>query len=119
MGIEYETGHLWPVFEGPNGATFTAGMRAKILQLAPSNRYGTLVSMLSLVLGQAMYKVGQSVADLGDTDKSQEWVWAVRKIQDREGAGKPKAISVGCKESSESNLGANVVCPDRPEGVRK
>ena len=59
-----------PVFEGPDWATFTAGMKAKILQSTPMNWYGMLVFMLSPVVEQDIYDVGQSVADLRETDKS-------------------------------------------------
>lgn len=56
--------------------------------------------MLSPVMEQDICDVGQSIADLGETDKSQEWVWAMEKSQEREGAGKSqKAILVGYKVS--------------------
>ena len=42
------------------------------------------MSILSLLVGQDIYDIEQSIADLGETDKSQEWVQAVGKTQDRE-----------------------------------
>ena len=42
-----------------------------------------------------------STADLGETDKSREWVQAVGKSQDREEAGKTRKLSQGCKGPSE------------------
>lgn len=57
-----------PVFEGPDQATVTAGIKAKTLQPTPSTACGTLVAMLSLFLGQAIYDVGQSTGDLGETE---------------------------------------------------
>ena len=47
-----------PVFEDPNGATLTARMKYKILQLAPSTWYGTLISTLNPVIRQDIYDVG-------------------------------------------------------------
>lgn len=38
----------------------------------PSSCCGTLTSVLSTVMGQDVYDVGQSIADLGESDKSQE-----------------------------------------------
>lgn len=66
-------------------------MKTKILQLAHSTSYGILVAMLSPVMGQDIYDVGQSIAYLGETDKSQEWVQAVGKIRDTEEAWKAKS----------------------------
>lgn len=54
-----------PVFEGPNQATFTAGMKANILQPAATTWYGTLISTLNPVMGQNIYDVGQSIAEAG------------------------------------------------------
>lgn len=47
-----------PVFEGPDKFIFTAGMKAKILQSAPSTWYRTLISILSPVMGQDTYDIG-------------------------------------------------------------
>ena len=52
-------------------------MKAKILQTTPSTWYGTLISVLRSAMGQDIYDIGLSVADLGETDKSQEEVWSV------------------------------------------
>ena len=68
-----------PVFEGPDQATFTAGMKVKRLQSTPSTWYGKLISTLSPVVRQDIYDVGQSIADLRETDKSWEWEWATGK----------------------------------------
>lgn len=43
-------------------------------------------------MGQDIYVVGQSIAELGETEKSWERVWAVGKTQDREGAQKAKKL---------------------------
>lgn len=72
-----------PFFEDPDGAIFTAETRAKILQPTPSTCYGMLISMLSSVVGQDICDVGQSIADLGETDGSQERIWAVGKAPNR------------------------------------
>ena len=42
--------------------------------------------MLSLLVGQDIYDIGLSIADKGETDKSQKWVQAGGKTQGREGA---------------------------------
>ena len=44
-----------PVFEGPDWATFTIGMKAKLLQSTVSSWYGMLISMLSSVVEQDIY----------------------------------------------------------------
>lgn len=49
--------------------------------------------MLSPVVGQDIYDVGQSIADLGETDKFQKLVPAVRKILDKEETKKAKSLS--------------------------
>ena len=41
--------------------------------------------MLNPTIGQDIYDIGQPIADLGETDKSQEQVWAMGKTQDKEG----------------------------------
>lgn len=46
-----------PVFEGRDRATFTIGMKAKMLQSSHSTCYATLLSMLSPVMGQDVYGV--------------------------------------------------------------
>lgn len=53
-------------------AMFTVEMKAKILQCIPSTWYGMLIFTLTLVLGQDIYNLEQSIADLGETDKFQE-----------------------------------------------
>lgn len=68
-----------PVFEGCDQATFTAGMKAKMPQPAPSTWYGKLISMLSPGVGQDPHEVRQSIAELVETDRSQELVQAVEK----------------------------------------
>lgn len=40
---------------------------------------------MNSVVEQDVYDVEQSTADLGETVKSQEWVWTVGKTRDREG----------------------------------
>lgn len=51
---------------------FTVEMKAEILQCIPSTWYGMLIFTLTLVLGQDIYNLEQSIADLGETDKFQE-----------------------------------------------
>ena len=63
--VGIRTGHLHLVFEGPNQAIFTAEIKVKILQSTPSTWYGALTSMLSPVMGQDIYDVGQSIAVWG------------------------------------------------------
>lgn len=59
----------------------------QLLQSIPSTWYWTLISIMSLLVGQDSLDVGQSIADLGETGKSQEQVQAVGKTRDREGHG--------------------------------
>ena len=47
--------------------------------------------MLNLIMEEDIYDVEQSISDLGETDKYQEWVWAVGKTQERKGALKTKS----------------------------
>ena len=74
-----------PVFEDPDWATFTAGMKAKILQFSSAPGMGPDIHA-GLAIGQDVYDVRQSIADLGETDKSWEQLWTVGKTQNREGA---------------------------------
>lgn len=81
-------------------------MNTRILQSTPAPAGGWGVgggrwlSLLSPVMEQDIYDVGKPVVDLKKTDNSQEWVWAVEKTWDREGARKcKKAIPVGSKVS--------------------
>ena len=58
--------------------------------------------MLSSVVTHDIYDVGPPIADLGETDKSQEWVQAGGKTRDGEAAQKAKgAILMGSKGSGE------------------
>lgn len=84
------------IVKGPKCATFAAGMKDKIFQFTPSTWYGKLISILSPVVGQDIYDVGKSIADLGKTDKSWGWVQAVGKAQDREGAEKAERLPLKC-----------------------
>lgn len=52
------------LFECPDHSTFTTGMKTKIFQSIPSTWYETLISMVSLVMGQEIYDV-----ELGETDR--------------------------------------------------
>lgn len=45
------------------GPHATAGVKAKIVQSIPSTWCGTLISMLSPVMGQDIYDVGKPTAD--------------------------------------------------------
>lgn len=76
-----------PVFKGPDGATFTVGMKTKI---ASSTWYGELISMPSPVMGQDIYAVGQVIADLGELAKSWEWARATGKLERERELEKPK-----------------------------
>ncbi|XP_034509887.1 uncharacterized protein LOC109490178 isoform X5 [Ailuropoda melanoleuca] len=58
-------------------------MEANTLQSEPRTWYGMLISMLSPVTGQNIYDVGQSVAHLGDTDKSQESTSCGKNLRQR------------------------------------
>lgn len=46
--------------------------------------------MLSPVMGQDIYTTGQSIADLGEIDKSWEWAQAMRKPETERKLEKPK-----------------------------
>ena len=60
------------------------------------------LAMLSSVVTHDIYDVGPPIADLGETDKSQEWVQAGGKTRDGEAAQKAKgAILMGSKGSGE------------------
>lgn len=68
-----------------------------LVQFIPSSWHGKLVSLLSILLTctsfGTRYYAGQSITDLGETDKSWECVWAVGKVQDRQTAQKAKRLS--------------------------
>lgn len=55
--------------------------------------------MPSIGMGQVISDVGQSIADLEETDKSQRQVWAVGKTQNRGGTQKAKGFPIGCKNN--------------------
>lgn len=59
-----------PVFEGPDGAIFIAGMRAESLQFPLSTWYGMLICMMKPLVGPDVYDVRRSIANLGLTGKS-------------------------------------------------
>ena len=66
--------------------------------------------MLSLVVTHDIYDVGQPIADLGESDKSQEWGQAGGETRDGEVAQRAKrAILMGSKGSGENDLEAHVV----------
>ena len=66
--------------------------------------------MLSPVVTHDIYDVGQPIADIGESDKSQELVQAGGETRDREAAQKVKgAILMGSKGSGENDLEAHVV----------
>ena len=79
-----------PIFEGPDQATFTSGIKAKILQSTLSTWYGNLISVLNPALEQDVYDVGQFTADPGERDKSRELVETAGKTCNREEAQKTK-----------------------------
>ena len=82
-----------PAFEGPDLATFTAGMKAKIIQSTRSTWYETLISLLSPVVRQDIYDIRKSIDDLKETDKSQEQLRAVGKPRHKREAQKPRRQS--------------------------
>ena len=49
--------------------------------------------MLSLVVTHDIYDVGQLIADLGESDKSQEWVQAGERPEMEKWLRKPKGLS--------------------------
>ena len=52
-----------------------------------------LISMLSPVMGQGIYEVVQPTADLGETEKSRDWIRVVGMAQDRAGTQKAQRLS--------------------------
>lgn len=64
--------------EEPDQGIFIIGMKAKILQSTLRTWYGTLIFMLSPVMEHSIYHIGQLIAAMKETDKSQEQVQAVR-----------------------------------------
>lgn len=52
------------IFKGTEWTTFSVGMESNILQFTPSIWHRKLVSLLSLAVGQDIYDVGKSIADL-------------------------------------------------------
>ena len=84
-------------------------MEANILQSAPGTWYGTLVYMLSPVMGQDIYDVGQSIANLGDTNKSQEITSYGKDLRQRWNLKNQKALPISCEGTCKSNLETNVV----------
>ena len=52
------------IFKGTEWTAFSIGMESNILQFTPSTWHGKLVSLLSLAVGQDIYDVRKSIADL-------------------------------------------------------
>ena len=65
-------------FESPDLVKFSAGMRDLTLQQAPPYQYGTLVSILNLLVASEanIQQAAQLVADLGET----KHLWTRRNI---------------------------------------
>lgn len=61
-----------PIFEDPDWTIFSIRMKAKITQSTPSTWNGTLISMLSPIMGEVIYGIRQFIADLRETEKSWE-----------------------------------------------
>lgn len=78
-----------PAPESSNQATFTSGMKVRLLHSALRPWYGMIISMLCPVKGQDIYSVGRSTADLEETEKSSEQIHTMGKTQNRE-LKKPK-----------------------------
>ena len=55
--------------EEPDQGMFITGMKAKILQSSLLTWYGTLIFMLSPVMGHSIYHIGQFIAAMKETDK--------------------------------------------------
>ena len=68
-------------------------MKAKILWSTLNTRYETLITTLNPVTRQDIYDVRKSIADLEETDKSQEQLRAVGKSRDKREAWKAKRRS--------------------------
>ena len=49
--------------------------------------------MLSPVVEQGIYEVVQPTVDLGETEKSRDWIWVVEMAQDRAGTQKAQRLS--------------------------
>lgn len=52
-----------------------------------------LIFMLSPVVEQGIYEVVQPTVDLGETEKSRDWIWVVEMAQDRAGTQKAQRLS--------------------------
>ena len=52
-----------------------------------------LIFMLSPVVEQGIYEVVQPTVDLGETEKSRDWIWVVGMAQDRAGTQKAQRLS--------------------------
>ena len=49
-----------------------------------------LIFMLSPVVEQGIYEVVQPTVDLGETEKSRDWIWVVEMAQIEQELKKPK-----------------------------
>ena len=52
-----------------------------------------LIFMLSPVVEQGIYEVVQPTVDLGETEKSRDWIWVMEMAQDRAGTQKAQRLS--------------------------
>ena len=66
------------ISEGPDWATFTAGVKAMILQSSPSTRYVHRCPCW-VQPWDKIFMLGDPLLILGETDKPWEWVQAVGK----------------------------------------
>lgn len=94
-----------PVFKCLDQATFTTETKAKILQSASSNCYGTPVFVLCLVVG---YELGNPLLIWGKLTNPGN-VQALENNQDREEIQSQKPIPIPWKASDRSNQEANVI----------
>ena len=81
-----------------------------------------LISILSAV-GHDIHDLGQSTAELGETDKFQEWVQAVGKTRHRVGALESKSLSQsavkGPSKVTQKQMGFDLIAPGTtPEKIR-
>ena len=55
---------IYAHLKGTEWTTFSVGMESNIFQFTPSTWHGKLVSLLSSAVGQDIYDVRKSIADL-------------------------------------------------------
>ena len=94
--------------EGTDQATFTAGMKAKILQSAPSTWHRTLISMLSPRDNTFMVG-GRPLLTWGKVTNPRNRYELLERLKTEKEVETPKSYPIGYEGSSKSHLEANVV----------